>query len=177
MLSRIIPLEELRQRSVMFWLPPGGRDNGVWASTWSMVAELDSAHVAPLLVQLHDADVGGYAATLSGQRGRADLPMALYVDRDQLPKATDVVMRFLRGKEDPPPMAAPRRESFKDSTAPRSASARTAVALAKIVFGALVIAGFTAMMYLEGTPWLAMMHQEAHLPPRSHLPGITSPSP
>lgn len=177
MLSRIIPLEELRQHSVMFWLPPGGRDNGVWASTWVMFAELDAADVAPLLARLHDADVGGYAAAPSGRRGRPDALMTLYVDRDQLPKATDVVMGFLRGKNATPPGATPRQASRKAPTTPSSASTRTAVAVAKIVFCALVIAGFTAIMYIQGAHWLAMTHHRAHLLPPSHLSGITNPAP
>jgi len=119
--------------------------------------------MTPLLARLHHADVGGYAATPSGRRGRPNSPTTLYVDRDQLPKATDVVMRFLRGKNDPPPMATPRRASRKAPTTPRSASTRTAAAVAKIVFCAPVIAGFTALIYIEGTHWLAMTHQRAHL--------------
>ena len=51
------------------------------------------------------------------------------------------------------------------------------MALAKIVFCALVIAGFTAMIYIEGAHWLAMTHQRAHLLPPSQLSGITNPAP
>ena len=177
MLSRIVQLDELRQRSVMFWLPPGGRDNGVWASTWVMLAELDPADAAPLLSLLHDADIGGYAAKPSGSRGRPDLPTTLYVDRDQLPKATDVVMRFLRGRNDPPPMAMARRAARKAASTPRSTSTRTAGAVAKIACCDRVIAGFTALIYIQGTQWLAMTHQRAHRLPPSHLSGITNPAP
>lgn len=179
MVSRITQLEDLHLRSVIFWLPPGGRDNGVWASTWLMLAELDSADVAALLARLHDADVGAYAARASGRRGLSHAPANLYVDRDQLGRATDVVMQYLRAKNDPPPMAVPRRAPRKAPVpvAGRSASARAAVTAAKILVGALVIAGFMVMAYLGGTHWLAMTHQKAHRLPPSHLPGITNTRP
>ncbi len=179
MVSRITQLEDLRLRSVMFWLPPGGRDNGVWASTWVAIAELDSADVATLLARLHDADIGGYAAAASGRRGLPHAPTNLYVDRDQLPRATDVVMQFLRAKSDPLPMATTRGTERKDPspTSRRSASTSAAVAAAKILFCALVIAGFMVMAYIGGAHWLEMTHQKAHQLPPSHLPGITNPAP
>ena len=172
MLSRIIRQED--QRSVMFWLPPGGRDNGVWATTWAILAELDSADAEPLLARLHAADIGGYVATPSGRLGLAGSTRALYVDRDQLPQATDVVMRFLRGKNDtPPPTTRPK----KAPQAPRPAATRIGVAAAKVAFGALAIAGVTAMLYLAGSDWLARNHQQAHRLPPSHLSGMTNPEP
>ena len=44
----------------------GGVDNGVWASAWAELADLDVADVAPVLRLLADADVGGYV----GKPGR-----------------------------------------------------------------------------------------------------------
>lgn len=176
MFSRIVALEELRQREVMFWLPPGGRYNGVWASTWVALAELAAADVAPLLKQLHDADVGGYAASSRGQRGRSDASATLYVDRDQLPKATDVVMGFLRGRTESPPSAV-HRPARKDPGTPRSASTRTAVVMAKILLCALAFAGVAAVIYAEGEHWVEMNHQKVHVPPSSHLPGVAKPGP
>jgi hypothetical protein len=51
-------------------LPPGGVDNGVWASAWAELADLDAAEVAPVLRLLADADVGGYVATPGGRINR-----------------------------------------------------------------------------------------------------------
>ena len=175
-MSRSEQLKELRLRSVMFWLPPGGRDNGVWATTWVMVAELDSADVAPLLTLLHDADIGAYAAKASGRAGRAHAPTNLYVDRDQLPQAADVVMTFLRAKGEPASTTTP-RPPRKTRARRTSASARKAVVGAKFLFCAFVIAGATAMAYMEGTHWLAMTAEKAHRLPASHLPGIVNPEP
>lgn len=177
MFSRILRQEDISERSVMFWLPPGGRDNGVWASTWVMLAELDSADVEPILANLHTADIGGYAAIPSGRLGLAGALRALYVDRDQLPQATDVVMRFLRGRDSPPVVTTTRRSAGRVRRSPRPAFRRTAVAAAKIVFYAMVIAGMATLAYGEGSEWLAMTHQRAHQLPPSQLPGITNPAP
>ena len=70
MLSRVIPLEYLKERDLMFWLPPGGQDNDVWADTWVILAELESADAAPILALLQDADVGAYIAGPSGRRAQ-----------------------------------------------------------------------------------------------------------
>jgi hypothetical protein len=44
-------------------LPPGGQDNGVWATMWVLIAELESREVAPVLARMADIEVGAYAAT------------------------------------------------------------------------------------------------------------------
>ena len=85
----------------MFWLPPGGQDNEVWADTWVILAELESADAAPVLALLQDADVGAYIAGPSGRRGATTAGVQLYVDREQHNRAVDVVMQFLRGKDQP----------------------------------------------------------------------------
>jgi hypothetical protein len=92
MSSRILPMADLAQRSIMFWLPPGGRDNGVWASQWTLVAELDAADAPRVLSALAAADVGAYAAGAGASR-------RLYVDALQYNQALDAVMLFLRGRQ------------------------------------------------------------------------------
>jgi hypothetical protein len=52
----------------MFWLPPGGTDNGVWAAAWAELADLDADDVGPVLGLLARAGVGGYVATQVGAR-------------------------------------------------------------------------------------------------------------
>ena len=66
MSSQIRPLEDIAACDIPYWLPPGGRDNGVWANTWGLIADLDSADVATVLDLLAAADVGGYAAVRVG---------------------------------------------------------------------------------------------------------------
>jgi hypothetical protein len=45
----------------MFWLPPGGTANGVWAGAWAELADLHSDDIAPVLHLLAQADVGGWS--------------------------------------------------------------------------------------------------------------------
>jgi hypothetical protein len=97
--ANVIPLEELKQRSVMYWLPPGGRDNGVWADTWVILAELEAGDVTAVLDRLADADVGGYAAIPGGRKSCGSTACHhLYVDRMRYHRAVDVLMVFLRGR-------------------------------------------------------------------------------
>lgn len=79
---------------VMFWLPPGGTDNGVWASAWAELADLDADDVDTILGVLASADVGGYVATPGGRaRHRKELLVRrLWVDSLQYHKAEDVLM-------------------------------------------------------------------------------------
>jgi len=81
----------------MFWLPPGGVDNGVWASAWAELADLDPSDVAPVLRLLADADVGGYVATLGGRASRAGRGVVhrLWVDSLRYHRAEDVLMSYL----------------------------------------------------------------------------------
>ena len=66
MSSLIRPLEDVASCGIPYWLPPGGRDNGVWADMWVLIAELESDDASEVLGLLADADVGGYAAFLAG---------------------------------------------------------------------------------------------------------------
>jgi len=98
MYSYNIPLEELKRRSVSFWLPPGGRDNGVWADTWVMLAELEADDTAPVLNLLAQNEVGGYTVHTRSPRVRTNGCHLLYVDTTRYHQAEDVLMIFLRGK-------------------------------------------------------------------------------
>ncbi|WP_210419648.1 hypothetical protein ACRDU6_07555 [Mycolicibacterium sp. ELW1] len=174
MLSRVIPLEYLKERDIMFWLPPGGQDNDVWADTWVILADLESAHAAPVLALLHDADIGGYVARPSGLRGAATDGVQLYVDREQIHRATDVVMQFLRGKETP---VMPRAERVAPSIRSRitvPAVPRAVSVALQFAFLAGLIALGMAFAYYRGA---SMMEHRLHHPtPTSTVPGMTNPT-
>lgn len=91
------PYPDPSQLSVMFWLPPGGTDNGVWASNWAELADLEPADVASVLTALADAGVGGYVATPGGRASRFRPPSTrrLWVDSLQYHRAEDVLMAYL----------------------------------------------------------------------------------
>jgi hypothetical protein len=94
-------IQDLAQFDIAFWLSPGGQDNGVWADTWAMIADLESGDVAEVLDLLAEADVGGYVAIPGGQKARAKGPVChrLWVDSTQYHRAEDVLIRFLRDRE------------------------------------------------------------------------------
>jgi hypothetical protein len=84
----------------MYWLPPGGRDNAVWADTWVVLADLDPGDAAVVLHLLAEADVGGYVAIPGGRRARAKgaVCQTLWVDAMQCHRAEDVLMQFMYDK-------------------------------------------------------------------------------
>jgi hypothetical protein len=98
--SQIRPLEDLAAVGIAYWLPPGGRDNGVWADIWVAIADLETADGTEVLTHLARADVGGYVAVPGGRRARArgPLPVRLWVDATQYGRAEDVLIRFMRGR-------------------------------------------------------------------------------
>lgn len=98
MYSVVFELEEMKKHDTMFWLPARGRDNGVPAENWVILAELEADDVAPVLEMLTDADVGGYVAPPCGERARAIGCHLLYVDTMRYHRAEDVLMVFMRGK-------------------------------------------------------------------------------
>lgn len=162
--SRVLPLEDLKQRSVMYWLPPGGRDNGVWADTWVIMAELEAADSAAVLTLLAQADVGGYVATPGGRRTVTTTSRHLYVDREQHNHATDVLMLFLRGKD---PSVATVTASMKTTTTPKTEPSGWSVVPAtvkqlimrepvrtviKVLVAATLIALGLIFVYYEGPP-------------------------
>jgi hypothetical protein len=96
--SEIRPLEDVASCEIPYWLPPGGRDNGVWADTWELIADLDSDDAATILGLLAHADVGAYVAVPGGRRARArgTVMHTLWVDARQYGLAEDVLIRFMR---------------------------------------------------------------------------------
>jgi hypothetical protein len=99
MSSQIRPLEDLSSFGIAYWLAPGGRDNGVWADIWVVIADLESDDASAVLDLLADADIGGYAAIPGGRRARARGPVCwrVWVDGMQYGLAEDVLIRFMRG--------------------------------------------------------------------------------
>lgn len=85
---------------VAFWLPPGGTDNGMFASYWAELADLEAGDVDAVLALLAEADVGGYVATPGGRAGyRARAPIhRLWVDSLQYHRAEDILMAYLNHK-------------------------------------------------------------------------------
>jgi hypothetical protein len=108
MSSPIRPLEDVASCEIPYWLPPCGRDNGVWADMWVLIADLESDDASEVLDLLATADVGGYVATPGGTRARARGPVCcrLWVDAMQYGLAEDVLIRFMRGRSacDPDPV-------------------------------------------------------------------------
>lgn len=99
MSSPISRIPNLAGRDIMFWLPPGGIDNGVWASAWAELADLEPSDIAPVLHLLAEADVGGYIATPGGaSRRHRQVIHRLWVDSLQFHRAEDVLMSYLNGQ-------------------------------------------------------------------------------
>jgi hypothetical protein len=171
MLSRVLPLDDLAQRSVMYWLPPGGQDNGVWATMWVVIAELETREVAPVLARMADADIGAYATKPAADGGRR-----LYVDVMQYNQAADVLMVFLRKETAGKSRAAsvPRASTHGDARgqhaaqrrSPRAAkghsAVRVAVKVAGWVFFAALLIGALAVAYFIVPMRLSTAHP---LPP------------
>jgi hypothetical protein len=107
--SRVISFDELARRDIMYFLPPGGMDNGVFAGNWVQLADLDGDDVQPVLHRLADADVGGHVASPGGRRRDPHRVVIhrLYVDAMQYGAAESVLLEYLRDK---------RRQSTDQST-------------------------------------------------------------
>jgi hypothetical protein len=103
MSSQIRPLEDLAQFGIAYWLPPGGRDNGVWADMWVAIADLESDDASAVLDLLAIADVGAYVAIPGGRRARARGAVCsrVWVDAMQYGRAEDVLIRFMRARPTP----------------------------------------------------------------------------
>lgn len=84
----------------MFWLPPGGIDNGVWASAWAELADLDADDIDAVLGLLARADVGGYVATPGGRASRRQklIVHRLWVDSLRYHKAEDLLMAYFNDR-------------------------------------------------------------------------------
>ncbi len=66
--SLIRPLEDIAACGIPYWLPPGGRDNGVCADTWELITDLHSRYVRYLLGLLASSEIVGYAAIPNDKR-------------------------------------------------------------------------------------------------------------
>jgi hypothetical protein len=79
----------------MFWLPPDGRDNGVWAVTWALIADLESDDAVPVLDVLAEAGIGGYTASRADLGDPTGTPVGhrLWVDSMQYRRAQQVLTR------------------------------------------------------------------------------------
>jgi hypothetical protein len=90
------PVRDPARFDVMFWLPPGGTDNGVWASAWAELADLDADDIDAILDLLVSADVGGYVATPGGRASRRQKPVVhrLWVDSLRYHQAEDLLMEY-----------------------------------------------------------------------------------
>ena len=97
MSSPISPIANPARRPIFFWLPPGGTDNGVWASAWAELADLQPDDIAAVLSHLAAAGVGGYVATPGGGRAHPHSPVIhrLWVDSLQYHRAEDILMAYL----------------------------------------------------------------------------------
>jgi hypothetical protein len=98
--SPLRPIGNPARFDVMFWLPPGGIDNGVWAGAWAELADLDEDDIDAVLGLLASADVGGYVATPGGGAHRRGQRVVhrLWVDSLQYHKAEDLLMAHLHGR-------------------------------------------------------------------------------
>jgi len=95
MSSPFIPISHPARRGVEFWLPPGGIDNGVWASNWAELADLDAVSVGPVLRRLAAAGVGGYVGAPGGRAAHHRVVLhRLWVDSLQYHRAEDVLMAY-----------------------------------------------------------------------------------
>jgi hypothetical protein len=193
MYSRVIPLEELKLRSVMYWLPFGGRDNGVWADTWVLLADIETDDVTPVLGLLAEADVGGYTArsrgvaavsrgqaavsrgqnaVSRGQNARTDGWHRLYVDTMSYHRAEDVLILFMRAKGPRPdhPWTDAKRPTTRNVTpTPHSraiARIKDAVgrAICVLIWVALIALGL-AGAYYTGPTSHPCVHPSPHRPP------------
>ena len=98
MSSLIRPLEDIASCEIPYWLPPGGRDNGVWADMWVLVGDLEPDDASEALDLLAKADVGGYAAIRAGAEptGQGPVCCCLWVDACNTAAPRTMLMRFLR---------------------------------------------------------------------------------
>lgn len=85
-------------RGPMFWLPPGGFDNGIDASAWAELADLPEGEVAEVLFGLQEAGIAAYVAIgQQARRGAGSGPVRyrLWVDTLRYRRAEDLLMDIL----------------------------------------------------------------------------------
>jgi hypothetical protein len=80
----------------MFWLPPGGFDNGLTASAWAEIADLTEDKLADVLFALAEADIAGYVAVPHPAAVQQPVSYRLWVDSLRYRRAEDLLMELLR---------------------------------------------------------------------------------
>lgn len=87
------------------WLPPGGRDNGLAASSWAPIADIPAERVSPVLEALRKADIPAHAAPapppvrVLTPADRQRHPWRLRVASSSYSKAQDLLMLLLRARD------------------------------------------------------------------------------
>ena len=87
-----------------FWLPPGGTDNGIDATAWAELVDLEAREVVPVLGLLASAGIAAYVAIPAGHFAHPRKPIChrLWVDSLQYHHAEDLLMELLRENRHPP---------------------------------------------------------------------------
>lgn len=177
--SRILPLEDIEHLGTKFWVPAGGRENGVEATVWTVLAELELSEVSPVLSKLAAANVAGRAVAIAAATQRGNARHRLYVDAMKYNQATDALMIALRGKGNQEVAGyIPRRPATKSAslttTSPRRQAAKIALRVGQWT---LVAATFALML---GIGYATVSHRFPVAHPRPHheqsAPGIYQPS-
>lgn len=174
--SRILPMEEIEQLGTQFWLPAGGHDNGVDATQWTVIAELERHEVSPALAQLAAAEVGGYAAAIAGRASRGSARHRLYVDAFRYNEALDVLMIVMRGKanQDLGGYVPSRRRSSasEPDVRKRPTAARIALRVGQWLLGAAAVALLLAAGYQAFVQRTVPVHSQQHQEQKA--PGVHS---
>jgi hypothetical protein len=176
---RILPIEEIEHLGTKFWVPAGGRENGVEATVWTILAELEGNEVSPVLSKLAAANVAGRAVAIAAATQRGNAHHRLYVDAMKYNQAMDALMLALRGKENQEVAGyIPRRRATK-SASPATISTRGQAAKIALRIGqwTLVAAAFALML---GIGYATVSHRFPVVHSRPHHeqvgPGIYQPS-
>lgn len=82
--------------SRLYWLPPGGIGNGLDASTWAPLLDVDASVLILVLDTLRDADIAAYAARVHapGRIARSAV-FHVWVDTWTHARAEDVAREVL----------------------------------------------------------------------------------
>ena len=68
------PMQRPQRFGRLWWLPPGGQDNGIDDHAWAPVLEVDADLVVPLLEAFREAGVPAYAARTQAALSRRATP-------------------------------------------------------------------------------------------------------
>jgi len=166
--SRILPIEEIEQLGTKFWVPTGGQENGVDASEWTVLADLEGDEVSPVLSTLAAANVAGRAVIIAAAKQLGNARHRLYVDAMQYNQAMDALMIALRGKENREVAGyVPRRRPPAESTSRTMASSRPSAARIALRVGqwTLLAATFAVMLciaYQSASHRFPVVHSRPH---------------